>query len=302
MYRMRTELIERMFGGSEKPRGGSDLLVVVDVFGDYLQCLDTGFGPEGVPVTDPMQDDAGVMVYPHRLQFLCERMQEADRVAVIDMSDHGAYREPALEFLPDARLLAREARGDEVGAWSPYPFLYNVAMLWLEYVQPQSCWLLSQRSSPRWDWAFCGTLAHERYGQKRKAAVQVLASRYPHLTGGVLAKVPFHEVLGALQSVRFGLDLPGVGELCFRLHECLAVGTPVWRPFRRRVELPTGLRDVVAAEPDDLVVTDRDEVRSIYAEHYAPMAAARHLLAAMEPRTDQYSISRATNMAAAASR
>ncbi|MFT4515747.1 MAG: hypothetical protein ACI91B_004466, partial [Planctomycetota bacterium] len=297
LQRMRHELIEHMFGGSQEAVGDSDLLVIVDVFGDYLQCFDKRIGPTGVEATDPMQDDAGVMIYPHRLQFLCERAQAASRVAVIDMSDHGSYREPAFEALPNTCLFGREVSDTDTGAWRPFPFLYNFVMLWLEYTQPQSKWLVAERSNKAWDWAFCGTLAHERYGQKRKAAIEVLARRWPELTGGVLAQIPFSEVLGALQSVRFGLDLPGVGELCFRLHECLAVGTPVWRPFRRHVALPSGLNQVVVTDPAELSVTDPEAVRAIYAEHYAPMAAARWLLAGIDAQLDQYSMYVATNIA-----
>ncbi|MFT7534680.1 MAG: hypothetical protein ACI85K_000629 [Hyphomicrobiaceae bacterium] len=302
LQHMRHELIEHMFGGSQKAAGESDLLVIVDVFGDYLQCFDSGIGPAGVAVTDPMQDNAGVLIYPHRLQFLCDRAQAASRVAVIDMSDHGCYREPAFEALPNAHLFAREVHATDDGAWRPFPFLYNLAMLWAEYTRPQSQWLVTERSTKTWDWVFCGTLAHERYGRKREAAIQVLAERWPELTGAVLAQIPFHEVLCALQSVRLGLDLPGVGELCFRLHECLAVGTPVWRPFTRHVALPAGLQDIVIADPSEASVSDPEAVRAIYAERYAPMAAARWLLAGIDAPPDQYSITHATYMAAAASK
>lgn len=301
---MRIELIERMFGGLQEPGDESDLLVLVDVFGDYLQCFDAGIGPTGVEVTDPMQDNAGVLVYPHRLKFMSELAQAASRVAVIDMSDHGSFRESAFERIPRAHLFAREVRGTSDGAWQPFPFLYNFVMLWLEYTQPQSHWLLADRPSPTWDWAFCGTLTHERYGLKRQAAIQVLAQRWPELLGAVLSQKPYDEVLGALQSVRFGLDLPGVGEMCFRLHECLAVGTPVWRPLAGDVALPPGLSGAVFADPGarDLGNLSAEAVRATYTEHYAPIAAARWLLAAIDAQPDQYCMYQATNIAPIASK
>jgi len=83
-------LIERMFGGCRTAAQEPDLLVLVDVFADYLQCLEDRVGLLGREVTDPLQDDGGVLVYPKRLQYFCERAKSVSRVAVIDMSDSRA--------------------------------------------------------------------------------------------------------------------------------------------------------------------------------------------------------------------
>lgn len=116
-----------------------------------------------------------------------------------------------------------------------------------------------------------------------------------------MAQETFSDVLRVLQSVRFGLDLAGVGEMCFRLHECLLLGTPVWRPLASQVVLPRGLRNVVVRDPADVRVTDVDSVRAIYAQHYAPRAAATWLLERLDAAPDQYWMYVATNNAPIAS-
>lgn len=299
---MRRQLIAHMFGAQQPANDDCELLVLVDVFADYLHSLHEGFGPVGVDATDPLQDDAGTMIYPMRLQYFCDRAQAATHVAVIDMSDHRDQREVAFEALPNAQLFAREVHGAQEGAWRSFPFLYNLSMLWLEYLQPQGTWLVREDRQTAWDWAFCGTVDHERYAHKRELAIALLGKRWPHLRGAVLGQQSFRDVVIALQSVRFGLDLDGVGEMCFRLHECLALGTPVWRPLSKQVVLPQGLRDVVVRDPEDVRVTEVDAVRAIYAQHYAPRAAAAWLLQRLDFAPDQYSISQATSIAPAASR
>ena len=226
-----------------------------------------------------------------RLQYYSERAQAAGRIAVIDMSDHREQREIMFEGLPHAQLFAREVHGTHDGRWQSFPFLYNLSMLWLEYLQPRAAWLVAKDRPATWDWAFCGTVDHERYAHRREVALSLLVQRWPDLRGVVLRQESFHDVLSVLQSVRLGLDLAGVGEVCFRLHECLALGTPVWRPFASKVVLPEGLRDVVVADPQDLRVADVDAVRAIYARHYAPRAAATWLLEHLDPSVDSYSVS-----------
>ncbi len=251
-----------------------------------------------MPVTDPLQDDAGALVYPHRLRYWLERAQAADRVAVVDMSDHAGPREVAFEALPNARLFAREAPAQAGGRWRPLPFLYNAVVLWLEYTRPpREWWFLPERRRHDWDCAFCGTVDHPRYGGARRRVLETLDGLWPGSRGIVQSGIPFAEVMGLWQAARCGVDLPGQGALCFRLHECLAVGTPLWRPVPSRVALPDGLLPVVFADPRDLPAADPDEVRAVYLEHYAPRAAAERLLDGL-----QYPISRATSMAAAASR
>jgi len=301
---VRRELVAHVFGevtAGERPGQGSDLLVLVDVFADYLHTLHTGIGPVGVEPSDPMQDDAGALIYPMRLQYFCELAQAAQQVAVIDMSDHRERREVAFEALPNAQLFAREVHGERQGKWRPFPFLYNLSMLWLEHTQAEQGWLTRENRPQSWDWAFCGTVAHERYGRRRELAISLIAERWPQMRGAVLGQETFEKVIAVLQSVRFGLDLPGVGELCFRMHECLALGTPVWRPLTGKVALPPGLEGVVATDPEQLQIRDVDAVRAIYAEHYGPRAAATWLLEKLQ-NADQYWIYQATNIAPIASK
>jgi len=278
MERMRRELVAQMFAGGDPFDGDAELLVLVDVFADYLHCLDEGVGVLGTAeVRDPLQADAGILVYPKRLQWFCERAQREGQVAVVDMSDHRHPRELAFEAMPGVTRFAREQVAADGGRWQPFPFLFNTAMLWLEYTRPKQQWWIDVRPAA-WDWAFCGTVDHERYGGERRAQLERLAARWPQLRGLVIGQQSFQDVLGALQSVRFGLDLPGVGELCFRLHECLALGVPVWRPDSGEVSLPDGLSDLVFADPSQAPAIEPAEVRAAYLRHYSPMAAATCLL------------------------
>lgn len=299
---MRRELIDHMFGNGQPSVADPDLLVLIDVSADLLRCLARGEDASDTAVTHPLQDDAGVLVYPSRLHYFVERAQAAPRVAVIDMSDVHGPRECAFEALPHVQLFAREVHGSREGAWQSFPFLYNLAMLWLEYLRPTTEWLVEKDRPQQWDWAFCGTIAHERYARKREAAIAVLASRWPELRGTVISQVSFRDVLGILQSIRFGLDLQGAGQLCFRLHECLALGTPVWQPLPSDLHLPAGLSSVLFADPANAPSTDVASVRAIYAQHYGPAAAATWLLQRLDEAAHQYSMYQATNIAAPASR
>ncbi|MEO6595262.1 MAG: hypothetical protein ABIP94_10965 [Planctomycetota bacterium] len=152
---------------------------------------------------------------------------------MIDMSDKGAPREIGFEALPNATLFARECAVGDAGPWRPFPFLYNHVLLWLEHLRPAYEWFVpaNQRRFVS-DWAFCGTIEHPRYGDRRRLALVQAVQRWSQLRGAIATQIPFVDVLRMLQATQFGLDLPGAGELCFRLHESLALGTPVLR--RRR--------------------------------------------------------------------
>lgn len=285
--RLRDELVAHVFGAEAQPVGpgsgsdlgdGVDLLVLVDVFADWLAVLERGYEDRaGEPLEHALQDDAGVAVYPERLRLYLEAAARAPRTVVVDLSDRDGPRETAFEGLPDATLLAREGAGD--GPWRPFPYLFHSTVLWLEYLQPTAAWLLAERPAPVADWAFCGTLEHVRYGGRRREALRAIAARWPGLRGRVVHDAPFRDVLATLQCVRFGLDLPGAGEVCFRVHECLALGTPVWQPLATRVAWPDGLAPVRFRDPERPPALDAADVRTIYREHYSPRAAASRLLA-----------------------
>jgi hypothetical protein len=280
---MKAELIEHMFGSQRSRPASPDLLLIVDVFADYLQAFQDGIGDLGEEaVHHPLQDNAGVYVYPERLAYYCKRAQAAERVAVIDTSDHRGLREIVFEAMPHVSLFAREVVATDDGPWTPFPFLYNLSMLWLEYMRPLEEWFVAEGRNFTWDWAFCGTVDHERYHSHRTTSLRSIAQRWPRLRGTVITQQSFLSVIKALQSSRVGLDLPGIGELCFRLHECLALGTSIWRPWEPSVALPEGLQSVVVAEPGQAVVVDPQFVRSEYLAHYAPRAAAKWLIDALE--------------------
>lgn len=259
--------------------GAADLLVLVDVFADHLRVLE--HGRACVDHAGALHGEGGALAYPTRLRDFCERAARAPAVVVVDMSDERTGREVAFESFPHAALLARECPAAGDGAWRPFPFLHNQTLLWLELLRPRAEWWVEPAARrPAHDWAFCGTVDHPRYGDRRRRALAACGARWPGRTGVVVDRAPFVDVLRTLQSVRFGVDLAGVGELCFRLHECLALGVPVVRPEPLALPLPAGLGDVVAADPDALPACDPHAVRAAYEAHYAPRAAAARLLAA----------------------
>ncbi|HEX5051831.1 MAG TPA: hypothetical protein VFZ65_08675 [Planctomycetota bacterium] len=282
-HRMCGELARRFTGepACESELGDCDLLVIVDVFADMLDALAHRLNAHApMRPGDPLQSTSNPLVYPGRLRFWLEVAQRAPRVAVVDMSDAGGPHEVASELLPQAALFARECARDARGPWRPFPFLYNNVLLWLEHLRPETEWWVpgGQRRFVS-DWAFCGTIDHVRYGDRRRRALARAVQRWPRLRGALATQIPFVDVLRVLQATKFGLDLPGAGELCFRVHESLALGTPVLRPEPGSVALAEGLERVVVADPYAWEGNDAQAVRSIYARSYGPGAAAAVLLA-----------------------
>jgi hypothetical protein len=282
--RLQRDLVRRCFGaGDANEHADGDLLVAVDTFADFLHALENGIGA-GAPM-DPHDAFAAThnpLVYPERLRRWLDLASRAPRLCVVDLSDAGAPREVAFEALPQATLLFREqsARG---GPWQPFPYLYNNVLLAVEHLHAEhEWWRPSARRSASVDWTFCGTLHHPRYGDRRLRALATANRRWPTLRGHVAIGAPFVEVLHLLQSTRYCLDLPGAGELCFRLHEALALGTPLLRLGPGRVELPAGLAGVVTCDPERLAPADAETVRDVYRGHYAPRAAAAALLRATQ--------------------
>lgn len=285
--RMRRELSERFLGGRhDEPRGDADLTIVFGVFADQLQQLQLARRQSGVVSLrwgmGDLIEQGGPRSYPVQLQRAAEVLARCGPSCVVDMSDAREPHEPLFEALPEVSLFARERAADAPSPWQPFPFLFNSVVLWLERMAPATDWLHAARH-PRWDWVFCGTVDGERYGARRSAAIARIARGYPQLAGAVFGDIGFAQVLAVLHSARFGLDLPGVGDLCFRLHECLSVGTPLWRPFPGDVRLPEGLAPLTFAHPDAAPACSADEVRAIAAEHYSPRAAARWLLERAAP-------------------
>lgn len=277
------ELLQRYFGGNAPmPTGEADLSVLIDSFADHLAALaerrwlDRPFAPQ-----TPLRAHCNPRIYPVRLQLWLELAQRCDRLAVVDSADARGPREVAFEALPHATCLAREVGLEGEPAWQPLPYLYNTALLWLERCQPATSWCRSPSTRVRRaDWAFCGTVQHPRYGDRRQQALAELAARWPHRRGLVIRDAAFGTALAALQSVRYGLDLPGAGQLCYRLHECLALGVPLLRPQPFEIAMPAGLAAVFRASPDD-VAPAPEPVQAAYAAHYAPVRAAEALLHAV---------------------
>ncbi len=276
----RRQLIEHHFAGEARCGDGDELLVVCGSFADELQGIHLHVQfDQRYSLEAPLRVTVNPLVYPARLQLALSWASAAPRVVVVDGSDSRAMREPVFEQLPHATLLAREVGRTEQTAWRPFPFLYNPVLLWLEMLRPEQEWLVpAERRTPQWDWAFCGTVDHPRYGDRRRRGLAEVQQGWPGGRGLVTTTASFGDVLRVLQSVRCGLDLPGAGEICFRLHEYLALGVPVLRPSPFGVVLPAGVQRAIVAAPEQLPGLDVDAVRAIYRAHYAPRAAAATLL------------------------
>ncbi len=280
LSRFSFDLQRRFLRPASAPCGTPDLLVLIDGFGDYLRALRDRVDLRPCAAGDPLRDGAGTLIYPDRLRWFCERATAARDVAIVDVSDDGGEREVAFEALAHAVLFARECAAAGDGPWRPWPFLHNHTLLWLELLRARDEWWTEPGARRvEHDWAFCGTVDHPRYRGRRRDALAELQRRWPARRGVVLTAAPFVDVLRTLQSVRFGVDLPGDGELCFRLHECLALGTPVVRPLPARIAVPRGLDGVLARDPELLQPWPADTVRAVYDASYSPRAAAATFLA-----------------------
>jgi hypothetical protein len=281
--RMVQDLVQHFFGAEVEATSGGDedLLVIVDCFADRLRELESAAAVAAVAEGDPFGDAPGSSTYPRRLAAWRDRIAASGgRTVVVDLSDCAAPREIGFEAVPGAVLLQREAAAP-VGPWQPFPFLYNTVVLWLEHRLPRKQWWVPSARRPRHhDWVFCGTVDHGRYGGRRRRLLADCRERWPHLRSCVRTDGAFADVVKLVQTARCGLDLPGVGDVCFRRHELLALGVPVWRPVEAPANLPRGLEAVVCAAPDDLLDLPAEFVAAVYAERYSPVAAARTLLTA----------------------
>ncbi|MEM7205538.1 MAG: hypothetical protein AAF628_35100 [Planctomycetota bacterium] len=280
------QLVERVLGGARRlPDPSADLLVFVDAWSGGLQALERR-EQHGAPFdpNEALLATVNPAMYPHRLRSCLELLGSAPRVAVIDVSDQNGPREPVFEGLAGVTLLAREVRLADAGSpWSPWPYLYNPAMLWLEWLCPRANWFIPRgRRSIDLDWVFCGVVDHPRYGGRRRARLAEIRQRFP----AARSRVPplttsFTDVVRLLQASAAGLDLPGTGEICFRLHEALALDVPMLRPWPFTVHLPAGLSDAFVAAPGRATQMPPGAVRALYEAYYAPACAAQSLLDAV---------------------
>ncbi len=279
------ELIERCLGG---PAGGSaldraDLLVLWDGFADSLRSLQQGhFCETPFDPAHPFRATINPLAYPLRLERYLRLAGRGQPTVIVDCSDRQGPREPAFEAC-GATLLAREVSVGDPGPWRPFPFLYHPLLLWLEWTQPRARWFLPQaeRRKP-WSWVFCGTIDHPRYGGRRIALLNEVVRRWPGVPYVIPPPgSPVGDVLRILQSTGSGLDLPGAGEICYRLHECLALDVPLFRPWDFTVQVPAALAAACVRDPADLAAVAAGAARALYEEHLSPRVAAAALLAAV---------------------
>jgi hypothetical protein len=282
--RMQQQLIDHYLGGcADSVDQEDDLLIVMSSLADELAALAHRlYAGERVDLTSPLRWTLNPGIYPVRLQMWIDLAASMRNVIVVDCSDSHGEREVVFEQMANATLLAREVPLDACSPWQPFPFLYNPVLLWLELMRPEREWLLpASVRKDKWDWAFCGTVNHARYGNERSGLLAEVEQRWPGLRGFRTANSPYIEVLKELQSSRCGLDLPGAGEVCFRMHEYLALGVPMLRPWPFRVTVAKGIERAMITDPQQLGGLDVEAVRAIYREHYSPRAAAEALLASV---------------------
>jgi hypothetical protein len=272
------------------PLADADAVVLVDCFADRADDLSAARHLQPQAPVHAWETTLDPRLYPMRLLAMLKlgvaALAAAKPVVVLDTSDRAGPREPAFEGLPGAILLARESAALDPGPWRPFPFLYNPTMLVLERARDAGAWLRplqARRRGP--DWAFCGTIDHPRYGRRRKQAIEAVQQNWPHLRGDVAGGVSFFEALQRLQAARCALDLPGAGRLCFRVHEALALGIPLfaprlaWSDARDAILWPDALATVRFADPRAALDCPTDHVLEVYRDGYSTAAAARRLTA-----------------------
>lgn len=279
MSRLLCALADRMFGAGcrDVDAAACDLVVVADVFGDFL----AGLAPYLERGRTGALPPEWVLLYPDRLHRAIELSTSGSAPVVIDYSDAREHRESVFETIAGATLLARECGRDDTGPWRPFPYLFHGGVLWMQRMrQRHDWWIPPARRRRVLDWTFCGTVDHPRYAGRRVTAIAEVRDRWPGLRGDVCERASFAGVVGRLQAARTCLDLPGAGELCFRLHEALTLGVPVWKPVPYRVHVPPGLEDVLGPDPYALRGLEPHAVSAIADACCSPRAAAAALLAA----------------------
>jgi len=283
---LKRELLLGVFGrerGTLDP--GADLLVLSDSFADQLWALEQGIQLQApLDPARPLAESINPLAHDLRLPLFRELAGRARRLAVLDGSDRPAPRSVQVERLAGAALLAREVPLAEAErAWRPYPFLYNMLMLVVERCRPREHWFLPfERRRYLWDWFFGGTIDHPRYGGKRAAWIEELRRAWPAARGRLVQDGSgFKGILAQAQASLWGLDLPGNGELCFRLHEYLALGIPFLRPLPWGIVVAPEVASVCRPEPDPRGRPSGGSVLAVYEQAYCPRAAAQALLAAV---------------------
>ncbi len=278
---LKLELVRAVFGTRTTVDPGSDLVIICDSFTDFKWALEKGIQMDApYDPADPFVPSINPLVYRERLKRLLELGERAGTLAVIDGSDKVYPREEAFLDLGNARLFAREVPIESAGGrWIPFPYIYNFVILLLERTRQREQWFIPfERRRYKWDWVFCGTVGHARYQGKRVRLLEEVKARWPGARFHVPREgTPFVEILEILQSSLWGLDLPGGGELCFRMHEYLSLGIPILRPWPwTRMTIPE-MAEITGPDPFG-PRPPGGRILKIYEECFAPKAAAERLL------------------------
>ena len=282
LSKYKDELIVSVFGKESPPDPKADLLVVCDSFSDFKWALEEKIQLDAPwDPNNPFVRTINPLVYEKRLDKILSLCNSANAVCVIDGSDKIEPRENAFFSLNNALLLAREVpKGDANSKWIPFPYIYNFLILLLERTRERSSWFIPfEKRRYVWDWVFCGTINHPRYNNRRKILVEEVKRKWPRARFHILKEgSPFTNVLEVIQASLWGLDLPGGGELCFRLHEYLALGVPIFRPWPwSRVVVP----EVEGITSPTIDLKNRPSgisILKVYEDYYVPKKAGEKLI------------------------
>ena len=122
------------------------------------------------------------------------------------------------------------------------------------------------RDRREFDFDVYGRFSVEFAGETRRRAVEILSSQTEFRFEGGLKKVKYLDFLKEVARARVCIDLPGEGDLCFRLINYMAVGACVVGPRPRAVlNAPLVDRVHVAYTKEDL--SDLVEVCRFYVEN-----------------------------------
>lgn len=275
-------LLGRLGWEVETPDFNADLVIVAGSFADEAWAYELGIQREApIAPQDPLFFSINPLQRHVRDRWLEGRLREIQqRLVMVDMSDCGEVLDPFFAEHGSWRFkrelpLYGFGRSTQLHA---FPFLYHPALLSVEWtVGLEQVELPLQSRQTRDEIFFAGTLDHWRYFGRRKALVDRFRRRNPQQTlrlqeGGMTCG----EIWNELQLAKASLYLPGRGDLCFRLHECAALGVPLVAADELSIQMPDAWQRILPRSCQAL--RKPLDMLAFYHKHYHPIRAAQWLL------------------------
>lgn len=273
-------LLARLGWEVSQPHFRADLVIVAASFADEAWAYELGIQREApLAPHDPFFFSINPLQRRARDRWLERRLRELEhRLVMVDMSDCGEVLDPFFAAHGTWRF-KRElpSYGFETEVM-PFPFLYHPSLLSMEWtVGLERMELPLEARQSRDEILFAGTVGHWRYFGRRRMLLDRIKRRFGAealrvIEGGMTCV----EVWNALQLCRAGLYLAGRGELCFRLHECAALGVPLLAAEELTIQVPDAWRRVFPRSLQEL--RQPAEMLAFYHKHYHPIRAAQYLL------------------------